>query len=131
VNFGALCLIVLIMKIGQSVSVHYYIEVNLAKYFISTDQQILETLLYFVVPEVGNGEIPFTRVLNPSVVGKKNCPNRQELTCHTVFTKTSLFLAVGLNKVGSGSVNKTKIVSYDLDRINLEVAEGRCYCCTH
>ena len=102
-----------------------YLVCDICQWSEVEDHQISGKILYLAVPTLDKfpfNIIPFKKVLNPSPVGR-HCPNGHALTSRTIFTKTNPFLAVNLNRNGSGSKNNANIVNIDLDEINLEAEE--------
>ncbi|XP_065577577.1 uncharacterized protein LOC136038431 [Artemia franciscana] len=98
-----------------------YLVCDICQWSEIEDDQTCRKLLYLAVPESHERCILFNRVLNPYY--GRNCPNGHELTSRIVFTKTSPFLAVALNRNLSGFKNNASIVNIDFDSINLEVAK--------
>jgi hypothetical protein len=109
-----------------------YLVCDICQWSEIEDNQICGNLLYLAVPESNKCDIPFNGVFYPNAVGR-NCPNGHSLTSHMIFTKTSPYLAVSLNRIESGSKNNVNIVNFDLDAINLEVADesNAIDCCYH
>ena len=110
-----------------------YLICDICRWSEIEDHQMCGKLLYLAVPESYKDCIPFNRVLNPSAVDR-HCPNGHELTSRIVFTQTSPFLAVALNRnlPGFNSGNLSCIVNIDFDKIILELAkdnsaEDSCY----
>jgi len=99
-----------------------YLVCNFCQWSEIEDHQTCRKLLNLTVPETDERPIYLNRVLNSSPVDRK-CPNGHELTSRIVFTKTSPFLAVALNRNLSGSRNNTRIINSDFDKINVEVTE--------
>ena len=109
-----------------------YLICDICRWSEIDDIQISGKLLHLAVPESDERPILFNKVLNPIAVDR-NCPNGHELTSHIVFTQTSPFLAVSLNRNLSGFRNNARIVNNDLDKINLEATKdnGAIDSCYH